>query len=139
MHCHFGIGGAESLCGRFPAIRSVLAALVTRPSNRHKHPEILARNHIKMQDKAMTLSYSDTRKKLDQITAEMLELIRKYDLDAASPFDVVKVARTKITDQNDYIRFLELSLEGRIYGEYGDALQKQIDEQAKVEAAKKLN
>jgi len=87
----------------------------------------------------MTLSYSDTRKKLDQITAEMLELIRKYDLDAASPFDVIDVARAKITDPNDYIRFLELSLEGRIYGEYGDALQKQIDEQAKAEAAKKLN
>jgi hypothetical protein len=75
----------------------------------------------------MTLSYSDTRKKLDQITAEMLELIRKYDLDAASPFDVIEVARAKITDQNDYIRFLEL-------------LQKQIDEEAKqAEAAKKLN
>ncbi|KZC98136.1 MULTISPECIES: hypothetical protein [unclassified Thalassospira] len=88
----------------------------------------------------MTLSYSDTRKKLDQITAEMLGLIRKYGLDAASPFDVIEVARAKITDQNDYIRFLELSLEGRIYGEYGDALQKQIDEEAKqVEAAKKLN
>ncbi|WP_033067237.1 hypothetical protein [Thalassospira australica] len=88
----------------------------------------------------MTLSYSDTRKKLDQITAEMLGLIRKYDLDAANPFDVIEVARAKITDQNDYIRFLELSLEGRIYGEYGDALQKQIDAEAKqAEAAKKLN
>ena len=84
----------------------------------------------------MTLSYSDTRKKLDQITAEMLGLIRKYDLDAASPFDVIEVARAKITDQNDYIRFLELSLEGRIYG---DALQKQIDEEAKVQAAKTVN
>lgn len=88
----------------------------------------------------MTLSYSDTRKKLDQITAEMLGLIRKYDLDAASPFEVIEVARRKITDPTDYVRFLELSLEGRIYGEYGDALQKQIDDEAKqAEAAKKLN
>ncbi|NIZ02566.1 hypothetical protein [Thalassospira lucentensis] len=88
----------------------------------------------------MTLSYSDTRKKLDQITAEMVGLIRKYDLDAASPFDVISVARAKISNQDDYIRFLELSLEGRIYGEYGEALQKQIDQEAKqAEAAKKLN
>jgi hypothetical protein len=88
----------------------------------------------------MTLSYSDTRKKLDQITAEMVSLIRKYDLDAASPFDVIAVARAKISDERDYIRFLELSLEGRIYGEYGEALQKQIDQEAKqAEAAKKLN
>tara|TARA_R110002167_G_scaffold167285_1_gene364494 strand:+ start:185 stop:451 length:267 start_codon:yes stop_codon:yes gene_type:complete len=88
----------------------------------------------------MTLSYSDTRKKLDQITSEMVGLIRKYDLDAASPFDVIAVARAKISDERDYIRFLELSLEGRIYGEYGEALQKQIDQEAKqAEAAKKLN
>lgn len=91
----------------------------------------------------MAVSYSDARKKLDQITAEMLALIRKYGLDAASPFEVISVARAKIPDQGDYIRFLELSLEGRIYGEYADALQKQIDEEAaqaeRAEKAKKLN
>ena len=34
------------------------------------------------------------------------------------------MARQNITDQNDYIRFLELSLEGRIYGEAASALEK---------------
>ncbi|MCC9622580.1 hypothetical protein LPB41_12845 [Thalassospira sp. MA62] len=87
----------------------------------------------------MTVSYSDARKKLDEITQEMLGLIRTYGLDAASPFDVIEVARAKIDNKDDYIRFLELSLEGRIYGEYADALQKQLDEEAKAEQAKTIN
>ncbi|MFH1804623.1 MAG: hypothetical protein ABID63_07025 [Pseudomonadota bacterium] len=77
----------------------------------------------------MDISFSDAQKKLDQVTAEMIELIRKYDLDAATPFDVIAVARAKISDRDDYIRFLELSLEGRIYGEYADALNRKMAEQ----------
>lgn len=88
----------------------------------------------------MSISFSDAQKKLEQITAEMLELIRKYGLDAESPFDVIPVARTKIDNQQDYIRFLELSIEGRIYGEYADALQKKFDEEARhAEAQKKTH
>ncbi len=79
----------------------------------------------------MSLSFSDAQKKLEQITAEMLELIRKYGLDAESPFEVIPVARAKINNQQDYIRFLELSIEGRIYGEYADALKKKLDEETR--------
>ncbi len=85
----------------------------------------------------MSISFTDAQKKLEQITAEMLELIRKYELDAESPFDVIPVARAKIDNQQDYIRFLELSIEGRIYGEYADALQKQLDVDAKQAVAQK--
>lgn len=59
---------------------------------------------------------------LEQVSQEMIGLIRGYDLDADTPFDVIPVARKKITKQHDYVRFLELSLEGRIYGEAAAAL-----------------
>ncbi|RCK48731.1 hypothetical protein TH25_14190 [Thalassospira profundimaris] len=78
----------------------------------------------------MNISFAQAQQKLEEITAEMLVLIRQYGLDAESPFDVIAVARRKIDNQQDYVRFLELSLEGRIYGEYADALQKQMDRQA---------
>ena len=78
----------------------------------------------------MNITFADAQKKLEEITAEMLILIRQYGLDAESPFDVITVARNKIGNEQDYIRFLELSLEGRIYGEYAEALQKQMDQQA---------
>lgn len=59
---------------------------------------------------------------LEQVSQEMIGLIRAYELDATSPFDVIAVAREKITKHEDYVRFLELSLEGRIYGEAASAL-----------------
>ncbi len=59
---------------------------------------------------------------LENVSQEMISLIRAYDLDATSPFDVIAVAREKITRPEDYVRFLELSLEGRIYGEAAAAL-----------------
>tara|TARA_R110001583_G_scaffold91955_1_gene234107 strand:- start:28787 stop:29056 length:270 start_codon:yes stop_codon:yes gene_type:complete len=78
----------------------------------------------------MNITFVEAQKKLEDITAEMLMLIRQYGLDAQSPFDVITVARHKIGNEQDYIRFLELSLEGRIYGEYAEALQKQMDQQS---------
>ncbi|WP_259783001.1 hypothetical protein [Aestuariispira ectoiniformans] len=75
-------------------------------------------------------SMVEMQKRLNEVTEEMLVLIRRYDLDADNPFDVIEVARRKIGDQKDYIRFLELSLEGRIYGEAAAALEK-----AEAEAA----
>lgn len=75
-------------------------------------------------------SMAEMQKRLNEVTEEMLVLIRRYDLDAENPFDVIEVARRKIGDQQDYIRFLELSLEGRIYGEAAAALEK-----AEAEAA----
>lgn len=73
---------------------------------------------------------AEMQKRLNEVTEEMLVLIRRYELDAENPFDVIEVARRKIGDQKDYIRFLELSLEGRIYGEAAAALEK-----AEAEAA----
>ncbi len=65
---------------------------------------------------------SELQAHLERISQEMIGLIRAYDLDATSPFDVLPVAREKITKPDDYVRFLELSLEGRIYGEAAAAL-----------------
>ena len=55
---------------------------------------------------------------------ELFPLIQKYNLDASSALDVIPVARQSISKPEDYIRFLELSLEGRIYGEIADHLQR---------------
>jgi len=75
------------------------------------------------------------QKRLNQISAEMMDLIEKYKLAAESQFEVIEMAKTNITDQKDYIQFLELSLEGRIYGEAGAALAKAEDEAAELAAA----
>ena len=56
---------------------------------------------------------ADLQAHLERVSQEMIALIRAYDLDATSPFDVIAVARRKITKPEDYVRFLELSLEGR--------------------------
>lgn len=37
---------------------------------------------------------------------------------------MIEAARKCIADRDDYVRFLELSLEGRILGEVADALAK---------------
>ncbi len=70
------------------------------------------------------LDLPKVKKELNRISAEIIVLINKYRLDAVSPLEVTQIARQKITDKTDYIRFLELSLEGRIYGDYGDAFRK---------------
>ncbi len=66
----------------------------------------------------------EIQKKLSRITNEMLELIHKYNLNAQSPFELISHAKLAIDNQKDYIRFLELSLEGRIYGDAGAACKK---------------
>ncbi len=70
------------------------------------------------------LTITNIRKELDIISTEMMKLIQKYNLDATNALDIIPVARQKITRKNDYIRFLELSLEGRILGEAASALEK---------------
>jgi len=74
--------------------------------------------------KANQLSIINIRNELNKISDEMLVLIKKYNLMANSQLEVIEMARKNITDQKDYIRFLELSLEGRIYGEAAAALEK---------------
>lgn len=70
------------------------------------------------------LTITNIRKELDIISSEMMQLIQKYNLDAANSLEIIPVARQKITQQKDYIRFLELSLEGRILGEAVTSLEK---------------
>ncbi|HEC00904.1 MAG: hypothetical protein L3J50_07765 [Emcibacter sp.] len=70
------------------------------------------------------LTITNIRKELEGISAEMMGLIQKYNLDAKNALDIIPVARRKITRTEDYIRFLELSLEGRILGEAATALEK---------------
>ena len=62
--------------------------------------------------------------RLNEISQEMVQIIRLYQLTAQSPLEVIADARKNITKTDDYIRFLELSLEGRILGEIGDAMIK---------------
>ncbi len=69
------------------------------------------------------LTITNIRNELNIISAEMMALIQKYNLAATSQLDVIEMARTQITDKDDYVRFLELSLEGRIYGEAAAALE----------------
>ena len=76
------------------------------------------------------LTINNIRKELEVISDEMLKLIKKYNLSATSQLDVVEMARKKITESKDYIRFLELSLEGRIYGEAAAAIEKLETEKA---------
>lgn len=69
------------------------------------------------------LTITNIRRELDKISHEMMSLIKKYQLSATSPLDVVEMAKARIDDKNDYIRFLELSLEGRIYGDAASVLE----------------
>ncbi len=69
------------------------------------------------------LTITNIRNELNKISLEMMELIKKYNLSATSQLDVIEMARTQITEKDDYVRFLELSLEGRIYGEAAAALE----------------
>lgn len=70
------------------------------------------------------LNLAKIQSELNRISAEMITIINKYGMDATSPLEVISIAREKITLKADYIRFLELSLEGRIYGDYGEAFNK---------------
>ncbi|MBL4603430.1 MAG: hypothetical protein JKY84_11840 [Emcibacteraceae bacterium] len=80
--------------------------------------------------KSDELTINNIRKELEIISQKLIILINKYDLSATSQLEVVEMARDKITDKDDYILFLELSLEGRIYGEAATAVEKMEAEQA---------
>ncbi len=69
------------------------------------------------------LTITNIRNELNKISVEMLNLIEKYKLTAASQLEVIDMARAQITKPDDYVRFLELSLEGRIYGEAAAAIE----------------
>ncbi|WP_339864632.1 hypothetical protein [Paremcibacter congregatus] len=69
------------------------------------------------------MTLTTIRQDLEKLSGEMLTLIQKYNLDATNSLDIISTARQKITDPKDYVRFLELSLEGRILGEAATALE----------------
>lgn len=70
------------------------------------------------------MTLEDVRRRLDALSFEMTVLIQKYHLTTESPLGVIQTARNSISDQNDYIKFLELSLEGRILADEGERLMK---------------
>lgn len=70
------------------------------------------------------LTLTTIRHELDIISEKMLGIIKKYNLDATNGLEIIPIARQKISNQKDYIAFLELSLEGRILGEAATALEK---------------
>jgi hypothetical protein len=74
--------------------------------------------------KEANLNLAKIQGELNRISAEMITIINKYGMNASNPLEVISIAREKITNKADYIRFLELSLEGRIYGDYGEAFKK---------------
>ncbi|KKJ77602.1 hypothetical protein WH95_07995 [Kiloniella litopenaei] len=65
----------------------------------------------------------DIQKRLEILSQELIALIQQYQLDAQDPLDVIPVAREKVSQKEDYIRFLELSLEGRLLGEAAQHLE----------------
>ncbi len=76
------------------------------------------------------LTVHNIAKELENISQEMIKIIQKYELSASSQLEVIDMARDNITDSQDYIRFLELSLEGRIYGEAAAAIEKAENEKS---------
>lgn len=70
------------------------------------------------------MTLEDVRRRLEGLSIEMTVLIRRYNLAAKSPLEVIESSRKAISDPEDYIRFLELSLEGRILADEGERLAK---------------
>ncbi|KLN61406.1 hypothetical protein WH96_07180 [Kiloniella spongiae] len=65
----------------------------------------------------------EIQNRLEILSQELMALIQEYQLDAQDPLDVIPVARQKVSNKDDYIRFLELSLEGRLLGEAAQHLE----------------
>lgn len=70
------------------------------------------------------MKLSELRARLNQLSLEMSELIKKYHLSAESSLNVIENARETIHEPKDYLKFLELSLEGRILADEGERLMK---------------
>jgi hypothetical protein len=73
------------------------------------------------------MTLEDVRNRLRVVSEEMTALIRKYGLNATQPLSVIEHARSNITEAGDYVRFLELSLEGRILADEGERLMKAVE------------
>ncbi len=60
------------------------------------------------------------KRDLDAVSAELAQLISTYQLQVDTPLDIIQTARDTITNGEDYVRFLELSLQGRLLAEAAD-------------------
>lgn len=67
------------------------------------------------------------KQKLDMVSKEVLQIITKYGLSVSSPMEIIEVAKKNITDEKDYIKFIELSLQGRIISETYEHVQKAMN------------
>ncbi len=65
-------------------------------------------------------AFNRIKQDLDKVSDELVYLIDTYDLQVESPLEIIENAKTKITNPDDYIKFLELSLQGRLLGEAAD-------------------
>ena len=64
------------------------------------------------------LAFNRIKSELDKVSDEMLSIISKYKLEVKKVLlDIIKTAKQKITDKDDYVKFIELSLQGRLLGE----------------------
>ena len=63
------------------------------------------------------LAFNRIKTELDKVSNDMLVIINKYKLEVKSPLEVIKIAKQKITNKDDYVKFIELSLQGRLLGE----------------------
>ena len=66
---------------------------------------------------------TELHNRLQRISAEMVALIEKYNVVAEHPLEIIPAARACITDRDDYVRFIELSLEGRLIGEVSQHME----------------
>lgn len=62
-------------------------------------------------------AFNRIKQDLDKVSDELMDLIHQYDINVNSPLDIIQTAKTTIDNTDDYIRFLELSLQGRLLGE----------------------
>ncbi len=71
------------------------------------------------------IALNNIQLELDKVSAELLVIITKYNLNATFALEVISKAKKTITSNDDYVRFLELSLQGRLLGEAAEHLRAQ--------------
>ncbi|MGB1360918.1 MAG: hypothetical protein ACPG8V_02245 [Alphaproteobacteria bacterium] len=62
-------------------------------------------------------AFNRIKNELEKVSEEMLVIINKYNLQVDNPLEIINTAKELITDKDDYVKFIELSLQGRLLGE----------------------
>jgi len=60
------------------------------------------------------LAFNRIKIELDKVSNEILAIIGNYKLQVESPLEIITTAQKQITDKDDYVKFIELSLQGRL-------------------------